>query len=77
MNRPSQLKFNLLWWGAAIAQWICLHLPSCRPGSSPKHTIYAFINLCWFVSSWKDENKQIEAGIGHFFKKKFNLFVLQ
>ena len=32
-------------WGAAIAQWIRLHLPSCRPGSSPKHTIYAFINL--------------------------------
>ena len=29
--------------GAAIAQWIRLRLPSCRPGSSPKHTIYAFI----------------------------------
>ena len=26
-----------------IAQWISLCLPSCRPGSSPKHTIYAFI----------------------------------
>ena len=24
--------------GAAIAQWICLRLPSCRP-----HSIYAFI----------------------------------
>ena len=28
--------------GAAIAQWIRLNLPSAAPGSSPKHTIYAF-----------------------------------
>ena len=47
--------------GAAIAQWICL-----RPGLSPKHTIYAFINLNWFVSYWKNENKK-EADIGPFF----------
>ena len=29
--------------GAAIARWIFLHLPSCRPGSNHKHTIYAFL----------------------------------
>ena len=27
---------------AAIAQWIRLRLPSCPPGSSPKHSIYTF-----------------------------------
>ena len=31
--------------GAAVAQWICMRLPSCHPGSNPKHTIYPFINL--------------------------------
>ena len=33
------------WRGAAIAQWICLRIPSCRLGSNPKHTIYTFIKL--------------------------------
>ena len=32
--------------GAAIAQWIHLQLPSCHPGSSPNHIIYAFIIYC-------------------------------
>ena len=31
------------YWDAAIAQWICLRLPSVATGSCPKHTIYAFI----------------------------------
>ena len=31
--------------GVAIAQWIRLRPPSCAQGSSPKHAIYAFINL--------------------------------
>ena len=31
------------WLGAAIAQWICLHLPLvAAPGLIPKHNIYAF-----------------------------------
>ena len=30
-------------WGTAIAQWNRLRLPSCRPGPSPKDTIYTFI----------------------------------
>ena len=34
-----------LLWGATIAQWICSHLPSCHPGSNPKHTINTFFNL--------------------------------
>ena len=36
---------HFLSWGAAVAQWIRLCLPFCRPGSNPKHTIYACINL--------------------------------
>ena len=31
--------------GAAIAQWIHLRLPSCRPGFKSQDTINAFINL--------------------------------
>ena len=34
-----------LTWVEAVAQWIHLRLPSAAPGSNPKHTIYAFINL--------------------------------
>ena len=30
---------------AAVAKWIRLRLPSCRPGSNPKHTIYALFNM--------------------------------
>ena len=39
-----KILFNIIFGGlgATIAQWICLRLPSCRSGSSPKHTIYAF-----------------------------------
>ena len=29
--------------GVVIAQWIRLRLPYYRPGSNPKHSIYAFI----------------------------------
>ena len=32
-------------WGAAVAQWIRLRIPFCRPGSNSKYTIYAFMNL--------------------------------
>ena len=33
---------------AAIAPWFRLRLPSCGPGSNPKHTIYAFFNLYYW-----------------------------
>ena len=32
-------------WGAAIVQWIRLHLHPAALGLSPKHTIYASISL--------------------------------
>ena len=51
-----------------LSEYICTYHPAA-PGSSPKHTFYAFINLDWFVTWGKDENQQKEAGIGLFFKK--------
>ena len=51
--------------GAAVAQWIRLRLPSCRPGfeSQAHHlSFYQFIFELYHVE--KDENKQKEAGIG-------------
>ena len=38
----------LAWGGGAIAQWICLRLPSCCPRFESQHAIYAFIiyNIC-------------------------------
>ena len=52
---------------SSIHRW-CAWDSNLSPCSSPKHTIYAFINLLyWFVSCEKDENKQKEAGIGLFF----------
>ena len=44
-NRSFSWVNNVLSGGAAVAQWIRLRLPSCRPGSNPKHTIYTFIKL--------------------------------
>ena len=40
----SVIQIAVKWnWGAAIAQWIRLHLPSCRPGfESQAH------HLCFF-----------------------------
>ena len=41
---------------------------STIPGSSPKHTIYAFIIFVLYLSCEEDENKLKEAGFGPFFK---------
>ena len=58
---------------AAIAQWIRQPLPSSRPGSSPKHTIYAFFklyicHLIWNVKRTKINKK--ETGFGQLFKRQ-------
>ena len=63
---------------AAIAQWIRLRLPSCRPGyESQAHHLRFFsiyivqiVNLSFELECEKNENKQKEAGIGPFFLKK-------
>ena len=44
-----------------LSGFACAFHPAA-PGSSPKDTIYAWINLLSTVE--KDENKQKEAGIG-------------
>ena len=40
-----------------LSGFICAFDP-VAPGFTPKHTIYTFINLYWFVSCGKDENEQ-------------------
>ena len=61
--------------GAAIAQWIRLHLPSCRPGfeSQAHHLCFFNLYLSFELECEKNENKQKEAGIGPFFKKKHGI----
>ena len=51
-----------------LSGFVCIFHPAA-PGSSPKHTIYAFSNLFMNCVVWKDENKQKEAEIGPFFIK--------
>ena len=61
-----------------ISGFICAFDPAA-PGSSPKHTFYAFIiysQICAIFVMWKEQNKQKEAGFGPFFKKKNLLVVL-
>ena len=56
---------------AAIAPWFCLRLPSCGPGfeSQAHHPcFFQFVLLKFYREN--DENKQKEAGIGLFFRKK-------
>ena len=58
--------------GAAMAQWIRLRLPSCRPGfESQAHHLhfYQFIELC---NVEKTKIRQKEAGIGPFKKTKYS-----
>ena len=61
--------------GVVIAQWIRLRLPYYRPGSNPKHSIYAFIiysQICTNLQREKNKNKQKEAELGPIFYKKNN-----
>ena len=60
-------------WGAAIAPWYRLRLPSCGPGfESQAHHLrfFQFVLLKLLLELEKNENKQKEAGIGPYFFKK-------
>ena len=58
---------NLIKGGTSIAQWICLHLPSCRPGfESQKHHLRFYhlkSNLC-YICHVKKERKINKKRIG-------------
>ena len=66
-----------IFWGAAIAQWIRLRLPSCRPGfesQAHQQCFFKFIlfklyicHLIWNVKRTKLNEKL--PGLAHFFKK--------
>ena len=65
-KRIETFKFEF--WGAAIAQWIRLRLPSCRPGfESQAHHLrfHEFIELC-NVGKTKINKKR--PGLAHFLK---------
>ena len=66
MNYKGQ---TVIRWGAAKAQWIRLHRPSCYPGFESRAYHLSFYKFI-VVSCEKDENKRKEAGIGTFFLKK-------
>ena len=46
-------------WGAAVTQWICLHLPCCLPGfdSLARHLHFYQFKFEFKLWRWKDENK--------------------
>ena len=49
-------------WGAAIAQWICMSLPSCHPGFESLAHHLCFISyslICALFLMWKEQK---EAG---------------
>ena len=66
-SKCNEINNRLL--GAAIAQWICLYLPSCHPGFKSQAHHQRFYPNCQFVlylSCEKNENKQKEAGFDPF-----------
>ena len=66
--RPPVSKTNTR--GAAIAQWIRLRLPSCRPGfeSQAHHQcFYQYIFVLCHVE--KTKVNKMRPGLAHFFKK--------
>ena len=65
-------------WGAAIAPWFRLRLPSCGPGfESQAHDLcfFQFVLLKLLLELEKNENKQKEAGIGPYLKKIIDLVI--
>ena len=66
LSSGGKLTNKKLAWGVPpyLSGIVCAFHPAA-PGSRPKHTIYAFINLnFWIASCGKDENKKKEARIG-------------
>ena len=62
--------------GAAIAQWICLHLPFCRPGfESQAHHLrfYHLKYLCNICRVKRPKINQKRSGLANFLKKKWVL----
>ena len=56
-----------------MAQWICMRLPSCSPGSNPNLRFFNLVSNCTQnLSSYceRDENKQERGRVGPF-KKAF------
>ena len=61
-------------WGAAIAQWIRLRLPSCRPGFESIY-IVQIVYLSFELECEKNKNKQKRPGLAHL--KKMTCLILR
>ena len=74
---PLLFRQRNLFWGAAIAQWIHLRLPSCRPGFDSQALHLCFYHLLcnsYYICTllWKRSKiNQKEAGFGPFLRKTF------
>ena len=58
-------------WGAAIAQWIRLRLPSCHPGfESQAHHLHFFhlYYLCYICHLKRMKINKKRPGLAHFYK---------
>ena len=67
-SNPVLLNFRPARVPTQLSGFVCAFHPTAL-GSSPKHTIYAFINLLINCVMWRNENKQ-EAGSCPFKKPK-------
>ena len=74
---PLLFRQKNFFWGAAIAQWIHLRLPSCRPGFDSQALHLCFYHLLWnsyYICTCvvkKIENKPKRGRVRSIFKKNF------
>ena len=65
----TKRSLTLTYWASAIAQWICLRLPTCGPGfeSQAQQVRLAFFNLNLNCNVKCTKIKQKEDGIDPYF----------
>ena len=69
LAKICQLR-NYLTMEASMAHWICLRLPSCRPGFDsqvPRYKIYTFFNLYLNCDEKRAKLNLKRPGLGHIF----------
>ena len=75
LNKLSELVYRAIILGGGIVKCNRQRLPSCDPGTNPKHKTYAQYSSNYkFVIELeceKNENKQKEAAISPFFSKVY------
>ena len=68
-NFKLKIQRICLIWDAALAQWIRLCLPSCRPWfESQAHHLHFYLSIFELCHVERMKINEKEAGIGPFFK---------